>query len=43
MKGNNMKNINCSKCDEKVRVEKDVAKVTCSSCCARIGTSEDNV
>jgi len=33
-----MKNINCKKCDDVVRVEKDVSKVTCGRCCATMGT-----
>ena len=36
-----MKKINCSKCDDVVTVEKDVAKVTCSYCCATIGTKQN--
>ena len=40
MKGNNMKKINCSKCDDVVTVEKDVAKVTCSYCCATMGVKK---
>ena len=34
---NSMKTINCKKCDDTVRVEKDVAKVTCSKCCGTLG------
>ena len=34
---NNMKTINCKKCDDTVKVEKDVSKVTCSKCCATLG------
>ena len=37
----NMKNINCSKCDKKVRVEKDVSKVTCGYCCATLGMKKN--
>ena len=33
----NMKNLNCKKCDNTVRVEKEVSKVTCSKCCATLG------
>ena len=33
-----MKTINCKKCDEPVKVEKEVGKVTCSDCCVLIGT-----
>ena len=36
-----MKTINCKKCDEPVKVEKTVAKITCSSCCVLIGIRED--
>ena len=36
-KDNNMKNINCKKCDEVVKVEKDVGKITCNYCCATLG------
>ena len=36
-----MKNINCKKCDDVVTVEKDVGKVTCSKCCAMIGTKQN--
>jgi len=35
-----MKNINCSKCDDVVNVEKDVAKVTCGYCCATMNVKE---
>jgi hypothetical protein len=35
-----MKTINCKKCDEPTSVEKEVSKVTCSSCCVLIGTKE---
>ena len=41
MKGDNMKNLNCSKCDEKVRVEKNITKVKCGRCCATLGMKED--
>ena len=34
---NSMKTINCKSCDNTVRVEKEVAKVTCSKCCATLG------
>ena len=36
-----MKDLNCSKCDDVVEVEKDVAKVTCSYCCATMGLKKD--
>tara|TARA_B100000519_G_C13803588_1_gene232344 strand:+ start:38 stop:172 length:135 start_codon:yes stop_codon:yes gene_type:complete len=34
---NSMKTINCKKCDDTERVEKEVSKVTCSKCCATLG------
>ena len=36
-----MKNLNWKKCDDVVRVEKDVGKVTCSMCCATLGLKKD--
>ena len=34
-----MKKLNCKKCDDVVKVEKNVCKVTCSKCCATLGVS----
>ena len=36
-----MKNLNCKKCDEPVKVEKNVGKITCSYCCATLGLKKD--
>ena len=37
METTKMKNLKCKRCDTKVKVEKDIVKVTCSHCCATMG------
>ena len=36
-----MKDLKCKNCDDVVKVEKDVGKVTCSMCCATLGMKKD--
>ena len=38
---NSMKTINCKKCDDTVRVEKEVSKVKCGRCCATLGMKKN--